>query len=202
MKEPILTPEAARVLNFVGLLALIGVLVGAYIYQFSYHELPCTLCLLQRLAMLGLAFGAALNLTFGPQPRYYGLCLISAVFGIGVAIRLTLLHINPYFDTDTGQPTLEATTNPPFGSPVFGLDLYVWGVVVFATAILAIGIALMFRGQFEPVEEEPEWFERLAGIAAILLFAMASVETVSTLLECGFGACPNDGSWTWWAFHR
>ena len=142
MKEPVLTPEAARVLNFVGLLALIGVLAGAYIYQFSYRELPCTLCLLQRLAMLGLAFGAALNLTFGPQPRYYGLCLVSAVFGIGVSIRQTLLHINPYFDTDTGQPTLEATTNPPFGSPVFGLDLYVWGVVMFATAILAIGVAL------------------------------------------------------------
>jgi hypothetical protein len=40
MKEPILTPEAARVLNFVGLMALLGVLLGAYVYQFSTASCP------------------------------------------------------------------------------------------------------------------------------------------------------------------
>ena len=48
-----LSPNAARVLNFIGMMAMIGVLLGAFIYQFSYRELPCTLYLLQRLAMLG-----------------------------------------------------------------------------------------------------------------------------------------------------
>lgn len=62
MRGPTLSPELARVLNFLGVMAMVGVLLGAYIYQFSYRELPCTLCLLQRLAMFAVAFGAAMNL--------------------------------------------------------------------------------------------------------------------------------------------
>jgi disulfide bond formation protein DsbB len=180
-------------------MALIGVLLGAYVYQFTFRELPCTLCLLQRLAMIAVALGAVMNLMLGPNPRYYGVCLISAVFGIGVAIRQTLLHINPYFDTDTGQPTLDPTANPAFGHPVFGLDLYVWGIVIFATVILATAIALMFRSQFEPSQDEPEWVGRVAAIGAAILFFVAASETVGVFLECGFGDCPNDGSWNWWA---
>lgn len=198
MKGPILSPELARILNFIGMMALIGILLGAYIYQFSYRELPCTLCLLQRLAVVAVAFGAAMNLMLGPDPRHYGVCLVSALFGLGVSIRQTLLHINPYFDRETGQPTLEATANPAFGQAAMGLDLYVWGVVVFATVILASGIVLLFRGQFEPVRQEPQWLSRLAAIGIGILFIMAALETVTVFLECGLGDCPNDGSWNWW----
>ena len=95
MKDDILSPAAARVFNFVGLLGMIGVLLGAYVYQFAYHELPCTLCQLQRVAMVAAAFGAAMNVMLGPHPRHYGVCLVSAVFGMAVSIRQTLLHINP-----------------------------------------------------------------------------------------------------------
>lgn len=202
MTKPVLSPEIARVLNFVGIVALIGVLLGAYVYQFSHRELPCTLCLLQRLAMFAVAFGAAMNLVLGPDPRHYGLCIVSAIFGLGVSIRQTLLHINPYFDKTTGQPTLEATANPPFGETVLGLNLYVWGVVIFATVILAAGIVLLFRGQFEPAKTEPHWLSRLAAIGVGALFVMAALETVTVFLECGLGDCPNDGSWNWWILRQ
>ena len=106
MKADPLSPEFARALNFAGMLAVIAVLCGAYVYQFSYRELPCTLCQLQRLAMLAVAFGAAMNLVHGPDPRHYGLCLVAAVSGLIVSIRQTLLHINPYFDTQRASPLL------------------------------------------------------------------------------------------------
>ena len=122
MREGILSPELERVLNLLGMLGIIGVILGSYVYQFSYRELPCTLCLLQRVAMIGVAVGAAMNLVIGPDARHYAVCLLSAVFGIAVAIRQSLLHINPFFDKKTGQPTLEATSNPPFGQEVFGRD--------------------------------------------------------------------------------
>ncbi len=200
MTRPTLSPEIARVLNFVGLMALIGVLLGAYIYQFSYRELPCTLCLLQRLAMFAVAFGAAMNLMLGPDPRHYGVCLVSAAFGLTISIRQTLLHINPYFDKQTGQPTLEATANPAFGQAVMDLNLYVWGIVIFATAIVVTGIVLLFRGQFEPAKQQPQWLGRLAAIGVGALFVMATFETVTVFMECGLGDCPNDGSWNWWIF--
>jgi len=200
MRGSTLSPELARLLNFAGMMALIGVLLGAYVYQFSYRELPCTLCLLQRLAMFAVAFGAAMNLVLGPNPRHYGVCLVAAMFGLGVSVRQTLLHINPFFDTKTGQPTLAATANPAFGETIMGLNLYVWGVVIFATVILATGIVLLFRGQFDEPKPEPHWLTRLAGIGVGILLVVAASETVLVFMECGFGDCPNDGSWNWWIF--
>lgn len=197
-----LSPELARILNLLGMLAMVGVLLGAYIYQFYYRELPCTLCLLQRVAMVAVAFGAAMNVMLGPDPRHYGVCLVSAVFGGAVSLRQTSLHINPYFDTATGLPTMEATTNPPFGEAVFGLHLYVWGVILFATVILAVGVVQLFGGQFERRDREPDLLLRAAALGVGLLFAVTALETVTTFLECGFGDCPNDGGWNWWILRQ
>jgi disulfide bond formation protein DsbB len=198
VKNEVLSPEFARVLNFIGLLAMVGVLSGAYVYQFYYRELPCTLCLLQRVAMMAVAIGAAMNVMLGPDPRHYGVCLVSALFGGVVSLRQTMLHINPYFDTAAAKPTLSAATNPPFGQSVMGFDLYVWGVVVFGTVILAVGIIQLFRGQFRTTGPDPAWLARLAVVGVGLVFAMAALETLTTFLECGVGDCPNDGSWHWW----
>lgn len=200
MKAGAVSPELARVLNFAGMMAMIGVLLGAYAYQFSYRELPCTLCQLQRVAMLAVAFGAAMNLMLGPDPRHYGLCLISAVFGLVVSIRQTLLHINPYFDTNAGQPTLAPMMNPPFGQAVLDVHLYVWGVLLFGVVILTVGIVQLFHGQFRSPAREPAWLHRLAATGVGLLFVVAAIETLTTFMECGLGHCPDDGSWNWWIF--
>lgn len=195
-----MSPGAARLLNLVGMVAMVCVLVGAYIYQFTYRELPCTLCLLQRVAMTTVAIGAAMNVVIGPDPRHYGVCLVSAVFGGAVSIRQTLLHINPFFDTNTGLPTLDGSANPAFGQAVMGLHLYVWGIILFGTVILAVGVVQLFSGQFEPDGGKPERLRGVAVVAIGLLFAMACLETVTTFMECGLGDCPNDGSWNWWIF--
>ena len=200
MKGATISPEVERVLNFIGMMAMVGVLLGAYVYQFLYRELPCTLCLLQRVAMMAIAIGAAMNLRLGPDPRHYGVCLVSAVLGAAVSIRQTMLHINPYFDTRAGKPTLEATTNPPFGQALVGLDLYVWGVILFGTVILCVGIVQLFRGAARTDGREPEWLSRLAAVGVGVLFFVVAFGTLTTFLECGFGDCPNDGGWDWWMF--
>ena len=50
------------------LVAFAGVLTAALVMQFVFGELPCPLCLLQRVALVGVAYGLLLNLRFGPQP--------------------------------------------------------------------------------------------------------------------------------------
>ncbi len=199
-REPETSQHVIRVLNFVGMIGMLAVALAAYGYQFSKQELPCTLCLLQRVAMIGVAFGAAMNLKFGPRPRHYALCLISAVFGIAVSFRQTLLHINPYFDTTTDQPTLSAATNPPFGDPILGLHLYVWGLIVFGVAILANGIVMLFPSQWKPIATEPDWLRRLATVGVMIILVVAAAEALSAFAECGPRACPNDGGWDWWLF--
>lgn len=195
-----LSPEAERALNFVGLLAVLAVLIGANAYQFIYRELPCTLCLLQRLAMIGVAYGAAMNLMLGPSHRFYSVSIVSAVFGIAISARQSLLHINPYFDTETDKPTLEPTTNPAFGNPILGLDLYVWGIIVFGSVFLAIGLVRMFRSRPEEAKEEPRWLTHISTFGVGLLFVVAAFQTLTVFAECGFGDCPNDGGWNWWLF--
>ena len=96
------------------------------------------------------------------------------------------------------MPTLDATANPAFGQPVLDVDLYVWGILLFVTIILLVGIVLLFRGQFEPAKPEPQWLSRLATIGVVSLFAVAALQGVSVFLECGLGDCPNNGDWNWW----
>ncbi len=182
------------------MVGMLGVALSAYWYQFSKQELPCTLCLLQRVAMIGVAFGAAMNVVLGPRPRHYALCLLSAVFGFAVSLRQTLLHINPFFDTSTGEPTLNSSTNPPFGEPVLGLHLYVWGLIVFSIVVLATGIVMLFSGQWAPIVSEKSAMKRLGTIAVVILLAVSAAEMVSTFAECGPRACPDDGGWDWWLF--
>ena len=203
MRQGIIPTDVERLLNLIGMLGMVGILIGAFVYQFSYRELPCTLCLLQRVAMLAVAIGAAMNVVLGPAARYYGVCLVSAMFGLAISIRQSLLHINPFFDKNTGQPTLEATANVPFGEAVMGVHLYVWGVLIFTIAILLIGLVQLIGPRSEPQTDEPradqpEWLLRLGSLGVGLLVIVAGAETINVFLECGLGDCPNDGGWDWW----
>ncbi len=192
--------EVSRVLNFAGMLIFLGILFGAWQYQFSTQSLPCTLCLLQRIAFLGVAFGCGMNLMLGPKPRHYGVILLSAVFGIVVSIRQTFLHINPYFDVSTGQPTLDPNANPPFGPPTLGLSLYVWGIIIFLCVFLGAGLILLWQEQFVAYTTEPKWLVQLAFYGVLFLALVATAEVLFTFAECGPFACPDDGSWNWWLF--
>ncbi len=211
-----LAPHQERALNGFGLLAMLSVLLGAIAYQFAFRDVPCTLCLLQRLAMLAVAYGAAMNLRIGLTPRHYGVIMVGAVFGLAISIRQSLLHINPYFDTEKGEPTLDPGTNPPFGDPVLGLDLYIWGVILFVSVFLAVGLVRLLRrprgaaqlgmpqgtpqGTPQSASQQapdPAWLDRFALFGVGLLFLVAAAQVVLVLLECGLGDCPNDGGWTW-----
>src|SRR5438309_1966573 len=119
----------ARTLNAALAIILMLILSAAYYQQYFKHETPCPLCLLQRLGMIGVAFGAVLNLRFGIQPLHYGFSLLSAFFGGSVSVRQILLHICP--------------GSPIFGYPVFGLSLYTWAFFTFCASIVAM-ILLLF----------------------------------------------------------
>ncbi len=78
-------------------------------------ELPCPLCLLQRIDFIALGRGLLLNMRFGPSPLHYGLVIAAALFGAAAAGRQVLLHIVP--------------GSGAYGSPLFGLHLYTWSLV-------------------------------------------------------------------------
>ena len=53
-----MTPNCARKINILFIFMICTPLIGAYFIQFVKGEFPCPLCLLQRLAMVGIACGA------------------------------------------------------------------------------------------------------------------------------------------------
>jgi len=169
----------AVTLNALALYAIALVLAVAFAAQLLLDELPCPLCLLQRIQFAMLAVGPILNVRFGPHPSHYAVALLAAVVGASFAMRQILLHIMP---GDAG-----------YGSALLGYHYYTWAFIGFAVAIVLTAVLLLFEGQFigHGTPETPAigGFERAA---VLLVIALAVLNVISTLLECGFGACPDN----------
>src|SRR5216684_3430866 len=72
-----MTRSFAVTLNALSLYAVALVLAAAFAAQLLLHELPCPLCLLQRIQFAVLAIGPILNVRWGPRPSHYPLALLS-----------------------------------------------------------------------------------------------------------------------------
>jgi disulfide bond formation protein DsbB len=174
-----MTRALAVTLNALSLYAVALVLAAAFAAQLLLHELPCPLCLLQRIQFAVLAIGPILNVRWGPRPSHYALSLLAAAVGMAFSTRQILLHIIP---GDTG-----------FGTALFGYHYYTLALIGFAAAIVLLAIILLFDRQFEPDHKTPQVAPgAFAKIAVWLVIGLTALNVVSTLLECGFGACAED----------
>src|ERR1700756_1475927 len=136
-----MTRSLALTLNALGLYAVALVLVIAFAAQLLLNELPCPLCLLQRIQFAMLAGGPILNLLFGPRPSHYAVSLFTAIAGAAFATRQILLHIMP---GDSG-----------YGSALLGYHYYTWAFIGFAVAIIALAAMLLFDKQFRD-DDKPQ----------------------------------------------
>jgi disulfide bond formation protein DsbB len=172
-----MTRALAVTLNVLGLYAVALVLAAAFAAQLLLGELPCPLCLLQRIQFAMLAIGPIMNVRFGPRPSHYALSLFAAAAGAAVATRQILLHIMP--------------GDPGYGTALFGYHYYTWALIGFAVAIVLLAAMLLFDRQFEQHEaaEPPGAFARGA---VWLVIGLVALNVISTLLMCGFGACADD----------
>lgn len=175
-----MTRSLAITLNALGLYAVALVLTAAFAAQLLLHELPCPLCLLQRIQFAALAVGPILNVRFGPRPSHYALSLFAAAAGFAFSTRQVLLHIMP---GDAG-----------YGTALLGYHYYTLALIGFAVAIVLIAAILSFDRQFErnSAEMQPVAPGPLATVAVWLVIALTALNVASTLLECGFGACADN----------
>jgi disulfide bond formation protein DsbB len=83
------------------LVAVCGVLAGSLTYQFVLGELPCPLCVVQRMAFLlacvgptGILLGAAEGRSDRAlQGRAFGMTILASLVGAAASIRQISLHI-------------------------------------------------------------------------------------------------------------
>jgi disulfide bond formation protein DsbB len=174
-----MTRAFAVTLNALSLYAVALVLAAAFAAQLLLHELPCPLCLLQRIQFAVLAIGPIMNIRWGPRPGHYALSLLAAAAGAAFSTRQILLHIMP---GDAG-----------YGTALFGYHYYTLALIGFAAAIVLLAAVLLFDRQFEADGAAPQGSAgAFATIAVWLVISLTLLNVVSTLLECGFGACAED----------
>jgi disulfide bond formation protein DsbB len=170
-----MTRSFAVTLNAFSLYAVALVLAAAFTAQLLLHELPCPLCLLQRIQFAVLAIGPILNVRWGPRPSHYALSLLAAAVGAAFSTRQVLLHIMP---GDAG-----------YGTALFGYHYYTLALIGFAAAIVLLAAVLLFDRQFEEDGATQPVAGAFARTAVWLVIVLTALNVISTLVECGLSAC-------------
>lgn len=175
-----------KILNAIDLFGIALILLVAIVLQVALNELPCPLCLLQRLGLIAMGFGFLLNIYYYVRPSHYALSLLASVFTGMVAFRQMLLHIAP--------------GDPGYGSAIFGLHMYTWVFIMSVIAIIYISIVMSWPRQYLPsighqddlYKMKNPWMKRFCHLAFALFFIAALENVVSTFYECGFHECPDN----------
>lgn len=171
--------KSLKYINSICILIVCSILSGALYFQFGLHEDPCPLCLLQRMGMIGVIFGLALNSYFGFDSKHFAIVIIAALVGAVYSVRQVLLHIAPV-PGDTG-----------YGTPIFGMHLYSWGVLIFVASILGSALFLLFNDKFKTNSSHKIiLFEKITVYIATTIII---INIVATLFECQLGPCCEDG---------
>lgn len=157
---------------------VIGILFLTLALQFLLHELPCPLCLLQRIGFLGIALGFLMNLRFGFRPSHYSIVLLSSLFTAAVALRQIALHAIP----GTGS----------YGSPILGLHLYTWSFILAVTLLVITSLILGIDKQFLSSKRTNKAWHFLTHILFGLVTLVILINIISAFLECGFRECPDN----------
>lgn len=171
----------ARLLNAIDVIAVCFVIFLAFIMQVVLNELPCPLCLLQRIGILAIGFGFLLNIRYQIRARHYAFSLLSAVFTGFAAVRQIALHILP--------------GTPAYGLPLLGLHMYTWVFILSVICIIYTTFMLCIQAQFEqedPLQVPPSWLRSLSHFAFLFFLSMLLLNILFTFLECGFKTCPEN----------
>ena len=181
--------RALALLNHLYLLGMVvviaGILTAAMAMQYIYGELPCPLCLLERLALFGCAFGILQNLRGPFSDRNTGYTLLFALLLLIVAVRQSLLDIY----VRPGHAYI--------GSAVFGLHMPVWAIVIALCLLIAIAARLAVLGgnahmQANGAASFP-LLQRAGRLAGWYMIAICAINFVSVIVQCGLGQCHTMG---------
>jgi disulfide bond formation protein DsbB len=171
-----------RLILLLMLAILAAILTMAMVLQLAFGEIPCPLCLLQRVAMLGCCFGLIQQLraeeSQGGEERGSGIAMVFALLLLVISARQTLLDIAP-------RPGHEYV-----GQAVFGLHMPVWSVVISVALLLGFAVRFVLFGA--PRADDGAPLRRSTRVELYVLLICA-VNFVAVVLQCGLGQCHTFG---------
>jgi len=172
-----------RLVLLLMLAVLAAILTMATALQLAFGEIPCPLCLLQRVAMFGCCFGLIQQLRAEEaergQERGSGIAMVFALLLLVISVRQTLLDIVPRPGHDY------------VGQAVFGLHMPVWSVVIAVALLLGFAIRFVLFGAPRADDGAPLW--RSTRMLELYVVLICAVNFVAVLLQCGLGECHTTG---------
>jgi disulfide bond formation protein DsbB len=161
------------------LYVIAAILTAAMAYQYLNAEIPCPLCLLQRVALFGVCFGVVENFRNGYSDRNAGWSLLFSLLLLIVSVRQTLLNIYP-------RPG-----HAYVGSAIFGIHMPVWCVLIATALLIAFGLKLtILGGDGAHAGKKPKGaLRQLALLGSVYVVALCLINLVSVILQCGVDAC-------------
>lgn len=167
-------------LDSIAIIGLTFILVMAFAYQFVDSELPCALCVMQRMGLYAISLGLVINLVRGRNQSNYLIMILSAVINSWISLLQVLLHVVP----DSGG----------FGSSVFGLHMYTWNFIVSMVFIIYGCLGGLLHGNENQKREKTIATHK---IIIGVLFVTLLLNTLSVFIECGPHLCPSDPQSYW-----
>jgi disulfide bond formation protein DsbB len=136
-------------------LAVLALVVGpigiaVFVLGFGFGDSPCVLCWAQRTGMVLIALTGLFVIRFGPRPRYVGLAVLLASFGLYMGLRHSSLHLW----RDVGQG---------FSAEIFGAHTYTWSMFIYWVCVVMMGLLLLMLkdGEATRVARQLRPMERL-----------------------------------------
>jgi disulfide bond formation protein DsbB len=159
---PPTTRSLPEIVLAVAVLVLVAgpIATAVFVLGFLHGDSPCILCWAQRTGMILMAVTGLFILRYGPCPRYIGLAVLIASWGVYMGIRQTALHVA----RDVGQG---------FSLSILGAHTYTWSFFIFWTTLVLVGalVAGLKDGQPRRLARELTSVERVAGWLLLVVVA-------------------------------
>jgi len=175
--------DAASRYYFLLLLALIIVSVSlsiTMIIQIACHQIPCPLCLLQRLGLLGMGVGLISAFRRDYSPAHIGAVMVFSLYLLMVGVRQSLNNI-------VARPG-----HHWIGGTILGLHLPVWAVITaFGLLLLCAAALLVAPRSAQPFSAEKACplIHRLGVFMSACLIMLCGMNLLMVFLQCGVGIC-------------
>lgn len=157
--------------------AILSISTAMFI-QYFLKELPCPLCLLQRIGFFGFIFGAMLHFKGSSRFRSMGISLLSIILLIAMSVRQSLLDIYPR----PGHAWI--------GPALFGFHLPVWTFIGCILLLMVIAFEFIFiENDYRVKVDKYPSLKKMANAFSMVAIILCAINLISVILQCGLKEC-------------
>jgi len=157
----------------IAVLFLMAVPVGLATFWLGFvrGDSPCVMCWEQRIGLILISLTGLFVLRFGPRPKYLGMAVLLASWGLFMGLR----HVGMHAARDIGQG---------FSLEILGAHTYTWALLTYWVCVIMIG-ALMLLVRSEHLEAAPRTLRGLERWAGGVFLVVVAGNIVQAFVSTG-----------------